>query len=352
MIRGLVNPESQIQMATTDCSLKGPIYRMKAAAVPSVGETVSELISRYSSYDFDIRSEGSVLERGGCYLIPLNESLSFSEHFAASFSPKSSIGRTDTFVRVLADRSPQYDRVDVGHCGPLFLEVTPLSFNVAVTPKLELTQFRVRRGECAVKSEELAMMHARFGLMYSSEGRPLKQEEMEIVSDSMFFHIDLDREIVGFEARANTTDTLNLSLKGQYDPEDFWIPIKRPKSKDIVLTPGRFYLLTTKERVRIPPEWCAEIVAYDVSTGEFRSHYAGFFDNGFGGEQGTHVVLEVRARDVPHRLYDGQRVCRMVFEKTVEVPKKLYGMGAGSHYVGAGPSLSKHFVGREDVWAQ
>jgi len=350
MIRGLVNPEKQIQMATTDCSLCGPVYRMKAAAVPSRGETVVELIDRFASYDFAIRDEGSVLERGGCYLIPLNESLSLTEHFAAVFSPKSSIGRTDTFVRVLCDHSPQYDRTDTGYQGKLYLEITPLSFNVAVHPNLELTQFRVRRGEHVMTGEDLALMHARYGLMYSRDGRTLGQDEMELFSDSMFFHIDFDREVVGLEARANPTEILDLSKVGHYDPEDFWIPIKRPRHKEIVLTPGKFYLLATKERVRIPPEWCAEIVPYDVSTGEFRTHYAGFFDNGFGGEKGTHVVLEVRARDVPYRLYDGQRVCRMVFERTVEIPTKLYGADAGSHYVDAGPSLSKHFKGRDTFW--
>lgn len=351
MIRGLVDPKKQIQMATTDCSLHGPVYRMKAAAVPSRVETVAELIERFASYDFAIRDDGSVLERGGCYLIPLNEEISFTEHFSAVFSPKSSIGRTDTFVRVLCDRSPQYDRTDAGYRGKLYLEITPLSFNVAVRPNLELTQFRVRRGECVMKGEDLALMHARYGLMYSRDGKVLGQEDMEIFSNSLFFHIDLDRDIVGLEARANPTEILDLSNVGMYDPEDFWIPIKRPRNKEIVLTPGKFYLLTTKERVRIPPEWCAEIVPYDVSTGEFRSHYAGFFDNGFGGKQGTHVVLEVRARDVPHRLYDGQRVCRMVFERTLEVPEKLYGTGAGSHYIGAGPSLPKHFKERDTFWS-
>jgi len=228
--------------------------------------------------------------------------------------------------------------------------MTPLSFNMKVTPGLEMTQFRVRAGKCLLSNERLAMLHSKHGVLHAKDGRVLKSDEVEIFENSFFFHIDLDRDIVGFEAKANPTLCLDLSKKEHYEVDDFWLPIPRPKNGEIVLTPGRFYLLTTKERVRIPKECCAEVVTYDISSGEFRTHYAGFFDNNFGGEEGTHVVLEVRARDVPQRLYDGQRVCRMEFEETMEIPDKLYGADSGSHYSGSGPSLSKHFKDREIVW--
>ncbi len=343
-------PESHIQMATIDCALGERIYRMKAAAMPAPGESVSQLIEKLSSYEFAIREEGSVLEKGACYLIPLKERLQFAAQFCAGFSPKSSTGRTDTFVRVLCDSKTQYDRIDPGYKGPLYLEVTPLSFNISVTPGLTLTQFRVRSGDATIPNDRLALLHSKYGVLYHNSGESLSQDEIDIFEKSYFLHIDLDRNIVGFESRSNPTETLDLSKKDHYDVDDFWIPIKRPRNGELVLTPGRFYLLTTKERVKIPPPCCAEIIPYDVSSGEYRTHYAGFFDNGFGAERGTSVVLEVRAHNIPQRLYDGQRICRMAFEHTTEIPMKLYGADAGSNYVGSGPSLSKHFRDRESVW--
>lgn len=341
--------DSQIQMATVDCSLGDRVYHMNAAALPSSGERVSDLVKRFSPFSFTAE-ESRVLTRGACYLVPLNESLALAPQFSAVASPKSSIGRTDTFVRILIDRYTQYDRAEQGYHGPLYLEITPLSFNIIIASGLEMTQFRVRDRKELFSDGALAALHSQYGVLHRKDGSVMSLDEVEIFNKGYFFHIDLDRDIVGFEAKANPMACLDLSKENYHEIDDFWTPIGRPRGGDIVLTPGRFYLLTTKERVRIPPTCCAEIVPYDVSTGEYRSHYAGFFDNGFGGEDGTHVVLEVRARDVPQRLYHGQRICRMVFEQTQEVPARLYGEGAGSHYTSGNPSLSKHFKDREDAW--
>jgi len=348
--RGAIS-DAQIQMATVDCSLGDRVYHMNVAALPSQGERVADLIDRFSPFNFAIQETGTMLTRGVCYLVPLNESLALAKQFSAVASPKSSIGRTDTFVRVIVDHETQYDRTEAGYNGPLYLEIMPLSFNTIITPGLEMTQFRVRDREELLSDGALAALHSEYGVIHGKDGGVMPLDDVEIFNRGYFFHIDLSRDVVGFEAKANPTACLDLSGNGHHEVEDFWIPIKRPRNDDLVLTPGRFYLLTTKERVRIPPTCCAEIVPYDVSSGEFRSHYAGFFDNGFGGKAGTHVVLEVRARDVPQRLYDGQRICRMVFERTQEVPNRLYGQGAGSHYTGGGPSLSKHFKDREIAWS-
>jgi len=345
--------ESQIQMATVDCSLGNSVYRMKAAAIPSKDETVEELIKKFCFYEFSLEERvGSsrALEKGACYIIPLRESLALADGLHAVFSPKSSIGRTDVFVRVLSDYGTQYDRTISGYKGPLYLEVTPLSFNIEITPGLEMTQFRLCSGEELLSDDNLACMHAQHGVIYDKNGGVLAQDGIEIFSESICFHIDLTRDIVGFEAKENPTEILNLSKKDYYSDEDFWNPVVKNGNGEIVLIPGKFYLLATKERVKIPSEYCAEILPYDVSAGEFRSHYAGFFDNGFGGDSGTNIVLEVRLRDTPQRLYDNQRICRMVFEKTDEIPEKLYGESSGSHYVGSGPSLPKHFKNRDGIW--
>jgi len=343
--------DEQIQMATVDTSLGNMVYRMKASALPSSGETVSSLIDRFCAYDFEIKPKGAFLEKGVCYLIPLNESFALGNNYQVNFSPKSSIGRTDTFVRALIDRHTQYDRADHGYKGPLYLEVVPLSFDINITHLLEMIQFRVRTGECLVKSAEFNLMHSQQGILHHKDGHPLNHDEIDMFNDSVYFHIDLDRDIVGFESRSNAVTALDLSKKDFYEVEDFWVPIKRPKNNELVTSPDKFYLFTTRERVKIPKNCCAELMVYDVSAGEYRSHYAGFFDNDFGFEDGgTHVVLEVRPRDVPRRFFHNQRVCRMFFEKTDEIPDKLYGESAGSSYYGPNPSHSKHFKDREAVW--
>lgn len=343
--------EGQIQMATVDCSLGNMAHRMKATALPSAGETIESLIEKFCSYSFEIKPEGSHLEKGACYIVKMSEYFNLPPQFRAVFSPKSSTGRCDVFVRVLSDGTNQYDETSLGYKGPIYLEITPLSFGVKITPDLEMVQFRIKpKNEKVLSDEELSILHSEHGIVYWPNGEPLGNQQIDVARNSIFLSVDLDRKVVGFEARSNPTRFINLSKKDRYDVFDFWIPIKRPPGGELILEPGKFYLLATKERVRIPPECCAEMLPYDVSSGEFRSHYAGFFDNGFGGETGTVAVLEVRVRDVPHRLVDGQRICRMVFEMTTQIPTKLYGEGSGSHYIGGGPSISKHFKNRIDLW--
>jgi dCTP deaminase len=335
--------KKQIQAATIDCRLGERIFRISTSMIPQSNEKVSELIKKYCIYDFKIK-EGSVLEPNACYLVPLREELKLPKEFFAVFSPKSSSGRVDTFIRVLSDNFSRYDIVSYGYQGKLYLEIIPLSFLVGIAPDVELVQLRIKSKDSFLSNEELRLAHVKHGLVYSDNGELLDADEIVLQNGSIQFSIDLSgREIVGFKAKRNPTDKIDLFRKNYYEAENFWIPIQRPKNRELVLTPGDFYLLTTKEKVKIPPEYAAEIMVYDVTAGELRTHYAGFFDPGFGGEFGTNIVLEVRARDVPFRLFDGQPICRMVFEKMLETPEKIYGKGFGSHYTGSGPSLSKHF---------
>ena len=351
IISDKVISDSQIQPATVDCRIGDRAYRMSTAMLPKRNEKVLEMIDKYAIYDFEIK-EGSILEPNACYIVPLREKLRLPYGFYAVFSPKSSTGRLDVFVRVLSDCNSAYDCVKPGYSGNLYLEIIPLSFMVGIAPDLELTQFRIKSLNKGINGinggflsdEELRITHSEHGLVYSNGGFILSgNDEVVIKNDSLYFHAELDREIVGFQAKKNPIQQIDLFRKKYYELEDFWIPVKRPKNGELVLSPDCFYLLTTKEKVKIPPSYAAEIVTYDINVGEFRTHYAGFFDNNFGGEKGTNVVLEVRVRDVPFRLYDGQPICRMVFEKTTEVPEKLYGADIGSHYTGSGPKLSKHF---------
>lgn len=336
--------EDQIQPASIDCRFGDRAYRMATAMTPRSGETVRMLIEKYAQEEIAI-TEGTVLKAGECYIIPLRESLKLPLEFCAVFSPKSSTGRMDVFVRVISDGNPQYDAVPAGYTGDLWLEVAPLTFPVGIAPGLSLTQMRIRSAAkpVALSNDALRLVHAEFGLVYENNGTPIR--EACIKNDSLYLHADLSsRKRVGFRAKKNVATPVDLFKKYHYDVSDFWEPIDRPANGELILEPGEFYLLASKERVRIPPPYAGEVVTYDISSGEFRTHYAGFFDNGFGGTQGTNAVLEVRAHDVPFRLCDGQPICRMIFEETMGVPEKMYGAGLGSHYTGAGPLLSKHFA--------
>lgn len=349
-----INIDDQIQPASFDFRLGGNVFRMRSSAIPH-NETVEELIARYKKYDFPLDTKRDhYLERGATYIIPLLERLALPSGVEVECTAKSSTGRVDAFCRVLADRVPNYDLVPYGYHGPLYLEITPLSHDLLVRNGLSLVQGRFKTLDTKqVTKRELEELHMRQAILYSAGGKPLTLQELDIEDNELYFHIDLSkRDVVGFVAK-DTTLPINMNAREKdnnlHEPHDFWEPIRRPKDGMLELLPGKFYLLATKERVRIPPEVCGQVQAYKVNSGEMRPHYAGFFDNGFGGEQGTNGVLEVRAREVTMRVLDGQRICAMRFEKTFELPDRLYGQ-QGSSYTGTGPSLSKHFLHRYDAW--
>jgi dCTP deaminase len=352
--------QEQIQPASFDFRLGTIGYRMRSSALPQ-GEKVSDLIAKYKKYDFPLDTERThYLEAGGgnkkmTYVIPLLESLALPNDTWAEFTAKSSTGRCDVFGRVLADHVGGYDQVPKGYHGPLYLEVTPLSHDVLVRTGLPLVQGRFKTDMSEhITGRMVQEMHMHRSILHSSGGEPLDINQLDIVDDELYFHVDLTRDVVGFVAKDSTLP-IDLTLDPKVhkeeqllDPYIFWEPIRRPKSGMLELLPDKFYLLATKERVRIPAEVCGQVQPYKVGSGEMRPHYAGFFDNGFGGEQGTNGVLEVRAREVTMRVVDGQRICSMRFERTFGVPSRLYGQG--SSYTGAGPSISKHFKCRYDVW--
>ena len=347
--------DDQIQMASIDLSLKGPVYGMRASGLPRRGETVRSRIdaSAKTGYTFNLTGEDKLLSRRQTYIIPLNEGLKLPPGFAARFSPKSSTGRVDVLARILADGIPHFDSVPAeGYRGPLYLEVTPLSCDILLRSGQSLMQMRLRQGDSLVSANDLVTLQAEKGIVWGKDGKPIAPEKLSLAEHGLYMHVDLDRDIVGFMARDPILAELSFAKSDFYDPYDFWEPITRPKGGSIVLNPGRFYLLATKERVKVPSNICGDIAAYDASTGEFRTHYAGFFDPGFGGskpeERGTVGVMEVRGREIPFELQDNQPVCRMDFQWLDEVPNRLY--GAGNNYTGEQPSLGKFFRNRQEIW--
>jgi len=343
--------EKQIQPASLDLRLGGRVHSMKTAGLPSANQTVEEYIGT-CVYDMSHLKPGEyfILSPNVCYLIPLEETLCLSPRHYATFSPKSSIGRCGIFARIVCNNHTAYDRTPLGYEGPLYLEITSFIFRVCVIAGLSLMQMRIVAEETSISAQELEQFHSRNGVLFDKKGMALDWKDFVTKDNRLLFRIDLDRDVVGFEAIETAPETLSLFQGASCKVSDFWRPIPRPPNGRLILRGNGFYLLATKEYVRIPKECCAEIVPYDVNLGEFRTHYAGFFDNGFGGEKGTAAVLEVHLMDTNFGFFDGQVICSMVFQKTDMVPDKLYGKDNSSNYTNRGPSLSKFFKGRESEW--
>lgn len=343
----VINKE-QIQPSGLDCLFGDKAFRVTSSVLPKQNEKVEDILKDKSIYELDL-SNGAILERGAIYIIPLREFLNLFKDVNVISSTKSSIGRVDVLTRLLADGC-SYDKTYPGYSGPLYLEVIPLSFIIAVKSGFSFNQIRFRhQSDPVYLSEiELKIAYSKYNMLYDYNGKPIPLNKA-VIENGLYFTVDLSHnKIIAFKAKENPEAVLDLSKKEFYEIQDFWEPIKRPKNGELVLAPNSFYLLSSKERVRIPLEFCSEVVAYDISSGEFRSHYAGFFDSGFGyGKEGeclgTASVFEVRAHNVPFRITDGQIIGKMMFERMFRIPEASYGSDLGSHYTGAGPRLSKYF---------
>ncbi|OGG43585.1 2'-deoxycytidine 5'-triphosphate deaminase [Candidatus Kaiserbacteria bacterium RIFCSPHIGHO2_01_FULL_48_10] len=343
--------DGQIQPASLDCTLGNRVFRVTSSFLPQPNEKIADIVKAKTLYEFEL-VEGSILEPNASYIIPLQEHIKMPAGFQAYSNPKSSIGRIDVFVRLLVDGNAQFDVIPEGYEGPLYLEVIPLTFVVAVSPGIALNQIRFRKTDTHFLGDaDLRDLHKSQGLLFDLEGKKIK--EPIIRDNSLFLTADLqNREVIGFRAKHNATDVLDLTKKDFYGVEQFWEPIKRPANGEFVLVPGDFYLLGSNERIAVPPDYSAEMASYDPQSGELRAHYAGFFDSGFGYEEGegiggTTAVLEVRAHNVPFRLTHGQIICRFIYERMMERPEKVYGKSIKSHYTGSAPKLPKFF---KNVW--
>ena len=328
----------QIQPASLDLRLGPVAYRVRASFLPGPDCRVADKLTQLSLHEFDI-SGGAVLETGCVYIVPLLESLSLPADIAASANPKSSTGRLDVFTRVIADRSRAFDRMAEGYAGPLYLEVSPRTFPILVRTGSRLSQIRFRRGNRTLDDAALARLHARERL---ASGTPR-------FIDGLALSIDLEGDaagLVGYRAK-RFTGLIDVDRVGAYDQGSFWEPIRRGPRPEIVLDPAQFYILVSGEAVHVPPDHAAEMVPFDPLVGEFRVHYAGFFDPGFGhgpaGGGGSRAVLEVRSHEVPFILEHGQTIGRLVYEPMAAAPHSLYGAALGSNYQAQGLKLSKHF---------
>jgi dCTP deaminase len=343
-------PHENIQPASLDLRLGEVAYRIRCSFLPG-DDDVETRLKELTIDRLDLRGDGVVLETNRPYLIPLKEELSLPAGVRAKANPKSSTGRLDVFTRVITDRSHRFDEITGGYQGRLYLEVVPLSFTVRVREDLTLNQLRLSVGRGQLGDAEIRQFHQRQPLLYADD-RPVPEDEIT-VSTGLFLSLDLrgdSRGHVGYRARENAP-LLDLTLTGSIDPEPYWEPVRREGGDRVVLTEKKFYLLMSAEAVVIPPSLASEMTAYDPTSGELRTHYAGFFDPGFGydGEgrfHGSKAALEVRAHDVPFMIEHGQRVCKLTFERMLEEPTILYGREPRSSYQRQTEALGKHFQRR------
>jgi dCTP deaminase len=350
--------DRQIQPASLDLRLGRKGYRLISSFLPELSAITTRLnvLDFYQSdlvmYEMDL-TEGAFLEKGHVYLVPLLESLQLPKTLRARANPKSTTGRLDVFTRVVTDLNAGFDEIRAGYHGALYLEVVPRSFAIKVKTGYSLNQIRFVRGEATVSDTSLQAMHKQTPLLYHnvSTNKPLGSRDLR-TERGLFLRIDLKGDervtspIIGYRAKKNS-HVIDLSKVGYYAALDFWEPLYRHRQDSLLLEPEEFYILASKERIRVPPGYAAEMVAYEAACGELRTHYAGFFDPGFGfghGElHGTQVVLEVRPHDVPFLIHDGQTFFKVVYDRMLDVPSQLYGTALGSSYQRQGLTLSKHF---------
>jgi dCTP deaminase len=340
--------DGQIQPASLDLRLGKVAYRIRASFLPGTKATVRDKLAGLTFHEIDL-TKGAVLEAGCVYLVPLAEHLKLRSTIAAFANPKSSTGRLDVFTRLIADYQESFDSVSEGYSGPLYTEICPRTFSIKVRTGSRLNQIRFRRrvsqqtdtgAPGRVDDRHLRAIHSDVGLV----------EGEAAIRDGLNLRISLAPDerggLIGYRARryAGVVDVDNV---GGYDVGQFWEAVHLGGDKRLVLDPHEFYILASKESVSVPPEYVAEMAPFDPMIGEYRVHYAGFFDPGFGYAEGkapgAKAVLEVRSLDIPFIVEDGQIVGRLVYDKLTDVPETLYGQGIGSHYQAQGLKLSKHF---------
>jgi dCTP deaminase len=345
--------DAQVQPASLDLRLGGEAYQLRASFLPGA-ETVQTRLRQTDSVDDLVidrisLTPAATLQPRSVYIVPLAESLRLPRSVRGRCNPKSTTGRLDIFTRVITDRSERFDEIRPGYHGPLYLEIAPQSFPIRVQAGVSLSQLRLLGGSPALSDAALTRLYRTTPLLYDDDTRPIPVGEVT-VHDGLCMSIDLSGRqtdgIIGYRAHPNPP-VVDVGKLDFYDPAEFWEPIKRSNRDSFILEADRFYILVSKERIRVPAEYAAEMVVYDAGAGEIRTHYAGFFDPGFGfgdgSVLGTKVVMEVRAREVPFMVYDGQTSFKVWFERLCGSPERVYGVGLGSSYQHQALTLSKQF---------
>jgi dCTP deaminase len=338
--------DDQIQPASLDLRLGDVAHRVRASFLPGPDRTVKERLDKLILHTLDLR-DGAVLEKDCVYIVPLQEHLDLRYRTSGSANPKSSTGRLNVFARVISDGAIEFDAIRSNYAGPLYAELSPRSFSIHVRKGSRLVQLRVRRGRPTSSNAALRRLHDEVGFTILPAGEPIRRE---LIEGGLAVSVDVvgtrRNGFVGYKARRHTP-VIDVDKINHYSVRDFWDPVFTHRGEGIILDPYDFYILASREPVAIPADQAAEMLAYDTLVGEFRVHYAGFFDPGFGmpefGGAGSRAVLEVRSHEVPFLIEHGQIIGRLVYERLITRPDRLYGGAIGSFYQRQGLALSKHF---------
>jgi dCTP deaminase len=332
----------QIQPASLDLRLGAVAYRVRASFMPGANSRMIDKTRQFGMHEIDI-SDGAVLETGCVYIVPLLESIRLNGDLTAFANPKSSTGRLDVFTRLITDNATEFDRVERNYAGPLYIEIAPRTFSIVVRKGSRLNQLRLRRGSPVFGKETLRRLHEEVPLIDVEPGKEtIRERRVGLTIDLMG---DPKTGLVGYRAKKHT-DVIDVDKTRVYEPADYWEFLYARPGEGIILDPNEFYILATKEAVTVPPDHAAEMVAYDALVGEFRVHYAGFFDPGFGygkPEHASKAVLEIRSHDVPFMLEHEQIIGWLRYERLLEAPERIYGQGIGSTYQGQGLTLGRQF---------
>ena len=333
--------DDQYQPASLDLRLGSVAYRVRASFLPGKDATVKNKLEDLAMHEMDI-TNGAVLERGCVYIVPLLEGLALRKRTSAMGNPKSSTGRLDIFTRLITDNGTEFDRVREGYNGPLYAEVSPRTFSVLVRKGSRLNQIRIRRGNPPSSDVAMRRLQEEHEVVASISGNDIRDG----VPVTVDVRGDSSGGLIGYKARSHA-GLIDIDKVRHYDVLDYWEPVHAPHRGGLVLDPADFYILASREAVKVPPTHAAEMIAYDTLVGEFRVHYAGFFDPGFGhpdaGGEGSRAVLEVRSFGIPFVIEHGQVVGRLAYEPLIAQPARLYGSNANSSYQRQGIALSKHF---------
>jgi dCTP deaminase len=331
--------ETQIQPASLDLRLGVKAYRVRASFLPGRNVSVADKLAQFALHEIDLRP-GAVLETGCVYVAPLMERLALAPDVSALANPKSSTGRLDVFTRVIANGGNGFDQAPRGYSGPLYAEICPQTFPVLVRTGSSLAQIRFRQGE--EEAQGGVLLDPSRALWPGAQAAAAPGG----VAANVFLSVHLcGDDVVGYRAK-RYTGLIDIDREGGCVLNDFWEPIYASERR-LILDPDQFYILASKEAVHVPPTHAAEMIPFNPLVGEFRVHYAGFFDPGFGhaasGGAGSRAVLEVRSHKAPFILEDGQIVGSLLYEQLTEEPDQIYGSRIGSHYQAQGLKLSKHF---------
>ena len=347
-----------IQPASIDLRLGLKAWRVPASFLPGKGNLVSDRLKNFAMHEFSL-VDGAVLECGCVYIVKLLENVALTDDLTGVANPKSSTGRLDVFTRLIVDGAQEFEDVPAGYSGPLYVEISPRTFSILVRTGSRLNQLRIRRGYSVTTDKEMEILQKHVGLVRTEDDNHLPDK----IKNGVPLSVDLvgEKGLIGYKARKHTR-LIDVDKPSFYKRELFWEKITTEdliyqtkitedgtSSSGLVLSPDAFYILASKEYVSVPSNYAAEMRAYDTKVGEFRAHYAGFFDPGFGlsdlGASKTRAVLEVRSHDVPFLIEQEQTICRLVYEPMANIPNFLYGEAGGTNnYQAQGLKLSKHFV--------